>query len=245
MLNKYVLMLSILLALSAATSSSAAGPNDLELKARTATFLQPLEVRFALSADHPLLPKFCARSGRSPCPPVISGNGVPGVWAPDDFKSYLPNVRVSFFIQEISNAAVANGGVQTTDLEPTFVNWITAGSAADAEKGGPYSWPLPGPGQTYDTSTAGVGSNGLLIYDALVLNGCAAFSSFPVEHQATATEYGGNTIGSFMGVDDSTIDATGYYNLSYTIRAEDSAGGISDFHLRGKVSAICSGLNSL
>jgi hypothetical protein len=242
MLNKYVLMFSMF-ALSPA-NSSAADPNDLELQVRTRTFLQPLEVRFVLPSNDPLLPQFCARSGGAPCPPIVSSGGIPGGGAPNGIELYLPNVRVSFFVQEISHEVVANDGVQTSPTEVVFVNWTTTGSTAYVEEGGLYVFPLPEPGQTYDSSTPGFGPHGLLIYDALVLNACGSFSSFPVEHEGTITE-SGDAIGSFAGVDNSTIDSTGYYNLGYTIHAEDSDGGVSNFHIRGEARAICSGLNSL
>ncbi|MGH8243148.1 MAG: hypothetical protein ACRETY_07325, partial [Steroidobacteraceae bacterium] len=50
-------------------------------------------------------------------------------------------------------------------------------------------------------------------------------------------------LGSFHGSDASTLDSTGFYNFSYTIRANYP--GTSDFHVSGKVSITCSGLNAL
>jgi hypothetical protein len=177
------------------------------------------------------------------CPPVLSGGGVPGgVWMPSGFGYNYRNVRVSIYVEEISNEVVANGGA---DIPlGGFINWLTSGSAADVESGGPYQWTLPGPGQTYSAFGPHGGPSGLLIYDALVFNACGAFASFPVEHEATVTE-SGTVVGSFDGTDNSTIDSTGYYNMSYTIRAKDGDGGVSDFRIEGKVAAICSGQNSL
>ena len=83
-----------------------------------------------------------------------------------------------------------------------------------------------------------------IIYDALVLDACESFSPFPVTHDATIEE-SGNEIGAFHGVDNSTLDHTGYYNFSYKARATGENGKVSDFLFSGKVSVTCSGLNSL
>jgi hypothetical protein len=234
-------------ALSAVSSKAADAQADLGLQARTPTtaFLQPLELKLVLRPGDSRLPQFCVTSGRVKCPPVVSGGGIPGgAWMPSDFGYNYRNVRVSFYVNEISNEIVANGGADVTDLG--FVNWQTNSSEALLESGGPFMWPAPGPGQTYSDFSHYGSPSGLLIYDALVFNACGSFASFPVEHEATVTEtYEGTIVGSFAGTDNSTIDSTGYYNLSYTIRAEDGDGGVSDFRIEGVVAAICSGQNSL
>ena len=244
MLKEFILTVSLTGVLAAANPSTADEPGDLGLQARTPerAFLQPVELKLVVRSDR-LLPQFCAKSSRTTCPPIVSGGGIPGgAWTPGDFGYDYRNVRVSFYVQEISNEIVANGGADVASSG--LVRWLTTGSTADVENGGPYHWTLPGPGQTYSEFGPHGSPSGLLIYDALVFNACGSFTSFPVDHEATATEAGA-TIGSFMGTDNSTIDSTGYYNLSYTIRAEDSSGGVSDFRIVGKVAAICSGQNSL
>ena len=150
----------------------------------------------------------------------------------------LPNVRVSFVLQEISHRIVANGGVNG---DPgTFVEWSTTSAAASEEHGGPYGYPLPGPGVTWD----GDDLYHTIIYDALVLNACENFPVFPVEHDALI-ENNGSEIGAFHGSDNSTLDHTGYYNFSYKARATGVNGKVSDFLFSGKVNVTCSGLNSL
>lgn len=228
--------------------------SERNLKTRHTEFLKPLNPRLVLPGNDPLLPRFCARSARDTrrgvrCPPIVSNGGVGGGGIPQlelPLTARLPNVRVSFFIQEISNEVVANGGVETEhdddDLE--LVTWLTTGSEADAENGGPYGWSLPGPGQTYDNFGPHGGPFGLMIYDALVFGACGSLTSFDVQHEATITE-SGDDIGSFVGVDNTTINSTGYYNLNYAVRATDSDGGVSDFHFSGKANVICSGLNAL
>ena len=106
--------------------------------------------------------------------------------------------------------------------------------------GGPYGYPLPGPGVTWDEDDL----YHTLIYDALVLNACENFPLFPVEHDALI-EDSGDEIGAFHGSDNSTLDPTGYYNFSYTARATGVNGKVSDFHFSGKVNVTCSGLNAL
>ncbi len=245
MFKKTLLTLSVTCALTAVNSNTADAQDGrgLQVRTPTTTFLQPLELKLVLRAGDPRLPQFCATSGRVSCPPVVSSGGIPGgVWMPENFGYNYRNVRVSFYVDEISNEIVANGGADVVNTG--FVSWLTSSSEADLENGGPYGWTLPGPGQTYSDFGPHGGPSGLLIYDALVFNACGAFASFPVDHEATVTESGA-TIGSFAGTDNSTIDSTGYYNLRYTIRAEDGDGGVSDFHIEGKVAAICSGQSSL
>lgn len=257
LLNRIAVMLAITFALTAPNVNAAADKSEpqsntaagTDLKARSSTskFLEPLKLKFILSPDDPRRPQFCTRlDGHAKCPPIVSiggsaGGGIPTI--EPAFKANLPHVRVSFFIQEITNEAIENGGVETEldddggDFET--VTWTTTGAEADVENGGPHTWILPGPAQTLNYSPGG-----LFIYDALVFNACGSFSSFPVEHESTLEQDFG-TIGSFLGTDNSTIDSTGFYNLNYTVRAEDSDGGVSDFHFSGKASATCSGLNAL
>jgi len=239
----------LLLALSPNVVTQARAGSEKDLKARRTEFLKPLNPQFILSPNDPLLPQFCARSER--CPPIVSNGGVGGGGIPQlelDLKARLPNVRVSFLIQEISHDVVVKPGVAV----PAFnrhVNWHTTGPESDAENGGvevgelgdgsQWSLPLPGAFLTY---------SGLLIYDALVFGACESLTSFDVQHEATIVEFIESqhvALGSFVGVDNTTIDSTGYYNLNYTVRATDSNGGVSDFHFSGKADVICSGLDAL
>lgn len=259
MLYLFFLMLSVALALTVYIDDAVADRTGLQIQpsamgttsfaARTSAskFLEPLKSTLIVSPDDPLRPQFCANmGGRTVCPPIVSNGGATGAIPTIEsrIRANLPNVRVSFFIQEIANEVIANGGVDTGVGEFVFVNWTTTGVEADVEKGGPFGWTLPAAGQKLDNFSVHGSSNGLLIYDALILNACDSFSSFSVEHDSTVTESGAE-IGSFHDSDNSTLDSTGFYNLSYTVRAEDSEGGISDFRFSGKANVTCSGLNSL
>ncbi len=212
-------------------------------------FLEPLKLKFILSADDPSHPKLCVNGrDRLQCPPILSNGGSTSGVIPTIepvITANLPHVRVSFYIQEISNQIIANGGVETDIVNGLeYINWLTTGTDSDVENGGPYGWTLPGPGQTFNNFGPHGGPSGLLIYDALVFNACGSLSSFPVELESTVTESGA-VIGTFSGVDNSTIHSTGYYNLNYTIRATDGDGAVSDFQFKGKANVICSGLNTL
>lgn len=248
MLSKTLSMifLSILFALTAPavnaadrTEPQANTAGGTELKARTSTtkFLKPLALKFILSPDDPLRPQFCARlRDGTRCPPIISAEGgIPNI--DPAFQADLPNVRVTFFMQEIENEVIADEGVDT-DLGP-YVHWITTGTEADVENGFGYISPLPGPG-----GMENFGGDSLMIYDALVFNACGSFSSFPVTHQSELFEDGDITLGLFIAFNDSTIDSTGFYNLKYTVRA-NNPNGVSDFHFSGKASVTCSALNAL
>ena len=118
---------------------------------------------------------------------------------------------------------VANGGINPGAT--TFVNWSTTSPAAWQEHGGPFGYTLPPPGVTWDGDESVPTRSS---YDALVLDACESFSPFPVTHDATIEE-SGNEIGAFHGVDNSTLDHTGYCNFSYKARATGENGKVSDF----------------
>lgn len=164
-------------------------------------------VRFILPADDPSQRNFCTReNSHVQCPPIITSGGITGGGIPTIepvFKANLPHVRVSFIIQEISNQVIANGGVETGTADILkLIHWTTTGADADVENGGPYTWSPPAPGQTDDSVGHLGGPSGLMIYDALVFNACGNLSSFPVEHESTATV--STVIGSFSDIDNST-----------------------------------------
>jgi hypothetical protein len=199
---------------------------------KRATFISPLELQL-IPANDPYRPQVCQKLN---CPTILGYGGRSGVRTPvidPAFKADLPNVRVSFFVQQISHDVIAGGGI---DAGSAILTWYTDGSAASDQAGGPYNILLIAAGETWVAD--------ILIYDALVLGACNTFSSFPVTHTATVT-MNGVEIGSFEGADNSTIDSTGFYNLSYTIEAADGAGGVSQFHVSGKVTATCSAAGSL
>jgi hypothetical protein len=241
MITRHVLMLStavVLTAMTAGTASSQSSQPAPPPGTATSRFLTPLPARLVVT---PTDPRFCREPRGRRCPPVLVYGGAAGPALPTIepvIKADLPNVRVSFVLQEISNQIVANGGVNGDPN--TFVEWSTTSAAASEEHGGPYGYPLPGPGVTWDDDDL----YHTIIYDALVLNACENFPPFPVEHDALI-EVSGSEIGAFHGSDNSTLDHTGYYNFSYTTRATGVNGKVSDFHFSGKVNVTCSGLNSL
>ncbi len=255
---KTALTLPILTAaVIAASPAMAASSHDqssaaLGLKAteRHSDFLSPLQPRFVLSKAHPLYPNLCAQlPGKRRCPVITTPGGVVGGGVIHDdlpLTSHLPNVRVTMYIQSISNQAIDNGGVKGHMADALqLVTWETDGPESDVQKGGPYAWSLPAPGETFETAGgAHAGPLGLRVYDALVYNACDNLTSFDMEHDATIDE-GGTELGAFSGTDSSTIGSTGYYNAAYTVRATDGDGGVSDFRFEGKVNVICSGLNAL
>lgn len=205
------------------------------------SFLTRLPARFVAPAP---TTGFCgqlALAGRR-CPPVLvySGRSYGGLLPTIDpaLKADLPHVRVSMVLQEIANVIVAGGGVAIAGLNP-HVEWTTTGSAASVEQGGPYGYTLPGPGVTWND----FGPHNIL-YDALQFNTCDSFGAFPIQHDAVI-ENSGVSIGAFNGVDNTTVNHTGFYNFRYTVRARDARGGVSDFRFSGKVNATCSGLVAL
>jgi hypothetical protein len=240
MITKHILMLSgavALAAMAAGTASSQTSQGSFEAGTIKTRFLTPLPARFVMP---PPDSTFCRELRGSRCPPVLVYGGAAGNHLPTIepvLKADLPNVRVSFVLQEIANKPVANGGVNDPH---TFVEWTTTGPAAWEENGGPYAHPLPPPNGIWDEDDLLYS----IIYDALVFNACESFPVFPVVHDVSI-ELEGSEIGAFNGVDNTTLDHTGFYNFSYTVRATGMNGRVSDFRFSGKVNVTCSGLNAL
>jgi hypothetical protein len=203
MITRHMLRVSCAIALTvmaAGTASSQTSPGSLPATTTTLTFLSPLPSRYVIPSTTATR---CREPGRR-CPPILvyggkAANALPTI--EPAFKANLPHVRVSFVLQEISNKAIANGGVNDS---LTFVEWTTTSGAASVENGGPYGYPLPPPGNTWDSDDL----YHTLIYDALVFNACGSFASFPVTHDAVIDNALGQ-IGAFHGVDNSTLDHTG------------------------------------
>jgi hypothetical protein len=200
-----------------------------------AAFLTPLPPPTVVQSTSP----FCRGLQGRQCAPVLTYGGAARHDLPTiepKIKADLPHVRVSFVLEEISHAVVANSGITTGAM----VEWLTTGSAAAVENGGPWTYSLPPANVTWDEDDL----HHTLLYDALVFNACESFPVFPVVHD-TAIEQNGGDIGVFHGVDNSTIDHTGYYHFSYTVRATGMNGRVSDFRFSGKVDVLCSGLLAL
>ena len=149
MKTRHVLMLSTALALTVIGASTA--PSHAEqtvLTTRTPSFLSPLPSRLVFT---PTDSKFCRNLPGLLCPPALIYGGAGGPALPTiepALKLDLPNVRVSFVLQEIRNQVVANGGINPGAT--TFVNWSTTSPAAWQEHGGPFGYTLPPPGVTWD-----------------------------------------------------------------------------------------------
>jgi len=215
----------------------------------TRGFLRDAPLRRLANPDRVARMNICSRLGSySRCPRfAVEGAAVGGstpaivdefAWGP------AQNLRVRVFVQEIENDAVSNGGVQFPNGSFKFVHWETTGSGADIENGGPYGWAVPNPGQTYDEFGSHGTSSGMMVYDAIVFDGCGSFGTFPLQHESRVSE-SGFSIGSFTGTDYSTLDANGQYDMSYHYRVTDSTGSTSDISVRGKVTVGCTGENAL
>jgi hypothetical protein len=238
---RHVLMLSTIVVVTAiaagAASSGASSEPALQTGAPT-SFLTPLPARLVFT---PTTSPYCRNLPGTRCPPALiyTGPGGPAVPTIEPvIKADLPNVRVSFVLQEISNTVVDGGGINPGTN--TFVKWLTTSPTASQQNGGPYGYTLPPPGGVW----SGDEIYHSILYDALVLDACEAFPPvFVVDHDA-AIERGGVQLGAFNGFDNTTITHTGFYTFSYKVRATEN-GKVSDFRFSGKVNVACSGLNSL
>jgi hypothetical protein len=210
--------------------ATAGAAEYLQSTTHRASFLSPLRLQLVLPKDDPREPDFC-RAVR--CPPMLAyGAGAVGGLPILDpaFTANLPNVRVSFVIDHVFHEAIAGGGVELDGAE-----YETHGAAANDENGGPYVVWVPPAGE----STGG----SMLIYDALVIGACNAFTAFPVTHVTTVGN-NGDPVALFEGTDNHTLDSTGFYNLSYTVEAQDGE-RVSHVHFSGKASVICTAANAL
>jgi hypothetical protein len=233
MIARRYLMLPMAAALTAiAVGALSSQTSFAQTQPPRGAFLTPLPSPAVVPQTSP----FCRALPGRRCPPILTygreAGGAPPTLEPV-IKADLPHVRVSFVVQEIFHQVIANGGVNTG---PT-VTWETDGSAASIELGGPYDLWLPAPNGTDN-------EHAWLIYDALVFDACESFPTFPVVHDATI-EQNGASLGAFHGVDNTTLDHTGYYNFNYTVRATGMNGRVSDFHFSGRVNVTCSGLVTL
>jgi hypothetical protein len=209
------------------------------------TFLTPLPPRFTIHPGEAGYPKgICRERSFLRCPAVLVFGGANGGLPTIDprFKVYAPNVRVSMILEKVVNEVAGHGGIEPFQGIAMDLRWETTSSAADLElpyvaiganSAVPGTWTLPNP---------------VVIYDALVFGACETLNSFPVDHFAFV-DWNVVPIGAFHGVDNSTIDSTGFYTFKYNIPAQlDNGSGDLDasiFTLSGKVNVTCTGLNSL
>ena len=234
-----VLLASTLGLSSVTVAQSARAADDLAVRKSSDSFLQVYRPKLVLSADNPALPQFCSKRR---CPQIVSNYGAFPSATIDDITSGYKNVRVSMYINSISNTAVEGGGVDAGI--DGFVWWNTSSADADEEDAGPYAWTLPGPGETFDNFGPHDVFFGMRVYDALVVGACGGLTSFDIGHSAEI-EDGGSQVALFKAADNSTINSTGYYNVDYSVTVADGAGGVSDFRFRGKLNVLCSGLVDL
>ena len=207
------------------------------------TFLTPLPPRLTIRPGEAGYPKdICRERSFLRCPAVLVFGGASGGLPTIDpaFKAYLPNVRVTMVLEKVVNEEVGvHGAIEPANAVTMDLRWETTGSGAgleitdwsiDAKSAAPGTWTLSKPA---------------IIYDALVFGACETLNSFPVDHYAFL-DWNGVPIGAFHGVDNSTIDSTGFYTFKYSIPAqEEQFYDASIFTLSGKVNVTCTGLNSL
>jgi hypothetical protein len=209
------------------------------------TFLTPLPSRFVLHPGEAGYPRgICREHSFLRCPAVLVFGGAARGGLPTidpAFKANLPNARVTMALEKVVNEVAGHGAIEPLEAATMDLRWQTAGSAADieitdvsidAKSAVPGTWTLPNP---------------VVIYDALVFGACETLNSFPVDHYAFL-DWNGAEIGAFHGVDNTTIDSTGFYTFKYSFPAEVDDGIDADasvFTLSGTLSVTCTGLNSL
>ena len=211
---------------------------------RKDTFITPIAPRSLTVPDNdPRRRSACQRSGLDHCPKMLvyGGNGRGGLPTIDPAKkARVPNVRVSFVLQRVQVVGDAAAWLDPTDLY-FYIEWWTHSPSADVEEE---------TGMTVDGSIQldeqGYFHTPPVIYDALALNACNGFSSFPIDHRVVKLEADGLVATPFEGHDATTIDSTGYYSFSYTIPIDAEDGSAhSGLHLSGKINVTCTSTGGL
>jgi len=210
---------------------------------RTVDFITPFELTLTVPNNDRRRIEACRGVPRTQCPQLLisGGNGQGGLPTLDPvLTASAPHVRVSFVLQrfQVVGAAAAH-------LEPNELTldawWETHSSVADQEFGESHLY-FDGSQQVDD---AGYFFTPPVIYDALILNACAGFSSFPVSHKA---DFDDATITiPFEGFDDTTIKSTGFYNFNYTVAVDgdEVPPAESGLHMSGKVNVTCTSVDTL
>jgi len=248
MVTKHLLTASTAAALTAMLASAASSQTTagtLKAPPPKVSFLTPLPSRFVLRPVDPDYPReVCREQAGRRCPPVLAYGGVAGGLPTIEpaVQSYLPHVRVTFALEDVFNEVVEAPGIDPQHGSMAL-RWETTSSAADVEvQAGWLNLYNPSPDTNWTLLKPSV------IYDALVFDACDSFPTFPIDHTAFFERLD-FPYGSFHGVDNSTIDTTGFYHFKYSVPAElyDSVDGevASIFHLSGKVSVTCTAINSL
>ena len=188
-----------------------------------------------------MLDSLCAIAGRStriPCPRPLS-------YTPSrlGFTADLPHLRLTIIVREMQNIVVSGAGVDSAGFgQEPWVFWQIQSQAADVsipDPSGetPYNaLPAPPPGDTWDVPHA----NGL--YQGIIEHGCvgAPGATFDVTLDSWVARLTDNvSMGSVHLTDD--VQGHGYYTFSYTLRATDDAGNVSDFVISGDANAFCVG----
>jgi hypothetical protein len=206
-------------------------------------FITPLDLRLTVPENDVRRGGACRGVRPAECPQMLIWGGTRqgGLPTLDPVLTSdpPPHVRVKFVLQRLYPG---HTDVQTV-LPLEELSWVTHSSVADQEIG---EFEI-GYVDEQHVDANGYFFNPPVIYDALVLNACDGFSSFPVSHEADFDPDGFPTM-PFSGFDDSTIDSTGFYQFSYAILVDGDEMGPpyeTRLNMSGKVSVLCTSVDTL
>ena len=220
------------------------GPST-SLTARTDGFLTRSDVRQRLPAGQQTeaLRQACSSKTRAGirCPPTPQAGPATAV---DDFTANLPHLRLNIIWRQMRNVVVSGDGVGSLGaFQESWATFKIESANADvsipALAADPYALPVPLPGQTW---MSGPYANGL--FQGIIHNGCLGPATFDLTLDSSVFRVStGATFGDVHLID--AVDSPGYYNFSYTIRATDEAGNVSDFIFSGDADAFCTSESAL
>lgn len=157
----------------------------------------------------------------------------------------LPHLRLDIVLNRMEHQAVSDGGV-TADPDPVnfsddlYATWRIQSAGATAQfpdftdpDQEDLGLPVPqNPGEVWDNL-----DHANLLYQGVIRNGCSTSTVFDVELVSAVIRLNGMTLGEVQLQDE--VVGSGFYVFSYTIRATDPNGGVSDFIFSGDARAYC------
>jgi hypothetical protein len=222
---------------------------------RHEAFLTPFRGSLFLSPEHPQVREACRHNARDEeCPKFLRFGGAagPGPYIPPALTSGARDLFITFMFTEITNTLVAGEGIgHSMGPNIAILHFEFETQFAGFEDLYNHNWSGAGdflPGTTWYA--------GYPVVWGFIPDGCVSPPPvIPVNFRHTisllycpeAAEAPGGcteaeTIGSFEGVDDTSLVPTGFWNIQYTIHGVASNADASDFQVRGWASLVCSNL---
>jgi len=210
-------------------------------------FLKPTRSpRIVVGSEDPLFDRICESAKRFlrplNCAPTLTDRVMPRNFLPPVIIAPgYPHLRLDIVLARMENKAVSGGGIaqDPNDLnDDLYATWKIQSVAATSSIPGPgdeaFGLPVPNPGEVWSVPHG----NGL--FQGIISNGCSKSTVFDVDlvSEVIRVMTLSNTTLGAVHLQDETV-GNGFYIFSYTIRATDANGNVSDFIISGDARAYC------